>query len=241
MSEKIIKVPKPTHGRRFAIGDIHGCFNTLRTLVENHVQLMKEDQLFLLGDYIDRGPSSSGVINYITTLQKSGYQVFTIIGNHEQMLLDDVGRYNPKVLTRWMKLNKTLDLLDQETKQIQPQYIDFFNNSVLCIELDNCYLVHAGFNFSNPSILEDEYAMVWTRKMEIKPEKLHGKFFVHGHTPHPIEEIRDRIAERNIEIILDNGCVYKDRPRQHTNDGELGRLCALNLDTFELFEQEYCG
>lgn len=44
--------------RLFAIGDIHGCFDSLQELVENKIQLVKDDKLVLLGDYIDRGNKS---------------------------------------------------------------------------------------------------------------------------------------------------------------------------------------
>lgn len=61
--------------RLFAIGDIHGCFDSLKELVENKILLTKEDKLVLLGDYIDRGIKSKEVIDYIIDLQEKA--VFT--------------------------------------------------------------------------------------------------------------------------------------------------------------------
>ena len=53
------------NSRLFAIGDIHGCFDSLKELVENKIQLQKDDKLILLGDYIDRGDKSKEVVDCI--------------------------------------------------------------------------------------------------------------------------------------------------------------------------------
>ena len=73
--------------RKIAISDIHGCIRTFRYLLEEKIRLQPEDHLFLLGDFIDRGPNSKGVIDYILELQQSGYQLTCLLGNHEEMLL----------------------------------------------------------------------------------------------------------------------------------------------------------
>ena len=58
----------PIVGRRFAIADVHGCLNTLRRMVEDILKLGEDDVLYLLGDYIDRGPDSKGVLDYLMQL-----------------------------------------------------------------------------------------------------------------------------------------------------------------------------
>ncbi len=63
-------------GRLFAIGDIHGCFDPFRELVEHRIGIRKEDRLVLLGDYIDRGPSIREVIDYIIDLREKGMTLF---------------------------------------------------------------------------------------------------------------------------------------------------------------------
>ena len=75
--------------RRFAISDIHGCIKTFKTLVDR-IEFSKEDTLYLLGDYIDRGPDSKGVIDHIWKIQEEGYRVHCLRGNHEQMLLEEL-------------------------------------------------------------------------------------------------------------------------------------------------------
>ncbi len=54
----------------------------------NKLNFNKEDELYILGDFIERGPESKGVIDYIWELQKSDYQASWVKGNHDQMMLD---------------------------------------------------------------------------------------------------------------------------------------------------------
>ena len=60
---------------RYATTDVHGCLQTLRYLVEQELQLTPDDELFLLGDYVNKGPDSRGVLDYLMHLQAAGYSV----------------------------------------------------------------------------------------------------------------------------------------------------------------------
>jgi len=77
---------------RYVIGDIHGCAGELTRLVKA-LPLAPGDQLIFLGDYIDRGPNSREVVNYLISLQRLGPQVELVFlrGNHEDMLLSYLG------------------------------------------------------------------------------------------------------------------------------------------------------
>ncbi len=133
--------------RNIAISDIHGCCKTFKALVENHVKLTKEDHLYLLGDYIDRGPDSKGVIDYIFKLKEDGFQVTATKGNHEQMLLRAIdGDTNQP----WYQNGARMTLRSFEATHednIPTEYIDFIKELKFYIELEDCFLVHAGFNF----------------------------------------------------------------------------------------------
>ena len=72
--------------RVLAIGDIHGCSKALDTILAA-VQLRPDDQIITLGDYIDRGPDSMGVIERLLALRRLN-QVTCLRGNHEQMMLE---------------------------------------------------------------------------------------------------------------------------------------------------------
>src|SRR4051794_38137109 len=75
-------------GRIFAIGDIHGCCKTFQKLLLDKIHILKTDKIYCIGDYIDRGKDSKGVIDFIIKLRKKGYHIHTLRGNHEQLMMD---------------------------------------------------------------------------------------------------------------------------------------------------------
>lgn len=251
MSEEQIKISiaKPCEGRRLVISDVHGCHRTLKKLVENQIQLQKEDYLFFLGDFIDRGPDSAAVLDYVFELEDKGFHIFPLRGNHEQMFLDDYQIEKPENLKRILHENNAQNLLDKEGKVI-PAYWDFFQSLPYYYELEDFYLVHAGFNFKRRNPFQDLHSMIWVRNMEIQwmlyeqsppqdPalqatfEKFKQRKIVFGHTPTSIYEIRHQISKKRHLIPLDNGCVFAQ-----VGSVELGRLCCLDLDSMELLIQE---
>ncbi|MEO6813790.1 MAG: metallophosphoesterase, partial [Ginsengibacter sp.] len=66
--------------RVFAIGDIHGCIHTFKKLLLDKIKVDKSDKIYCLGDYIDRGHDSKGVIDFILQLRSEGYEIHTIRG-----------------------------------------------------------------------------------------------------------------------------------------------------------------
>ena len=75
--------------KRWIIPDIHGCLRTVKALLENTLLVTKHDQLYFLGDYIDRGPDGKGVIDYLMHLQKEEYNVQT---NFQTIMVSLSGR-----------------------------------------------------------------------------------------------------------------------------------------------------
>ena len=75
--------------RKIAISDIHGCLKTFKLMVEEQIVLSQKDELYLLGDFVDRGPNSKGVLDYIMSLQEAGYQLHCLRGNHEDMMVNE--------------------------------------------------------------------------------------------------------------------------------------------------------
>ncbi len=86
--------------RIFAIGDIHGCRKTFEKLLKDKIQLTKEDEIYCIGDYIDRGDDSKGVIDLIINLRTDGYKIKILRGNHEQMMLE--AATDKKALSLWL-------------------------------------------------------------------------------------------------------------------------------------------
>ena len=71
--------------RHIIIGDIHGCIDELKMLIQK-LELQQDDHLYFIGDLIDRGPDSVGVVKYVKALSED-YAVVLILGNHEEKFL----------------------------------------------------------------------------------------------------------------------------------------------------------
>ena len=215
--------------RTFVFGDIHGCYLTFKALFEM-CEIEKADSIYLLGDYIDRGPSSKNVLDFIFELYEYGYKVFPIRGNHEQMFLDSLNSEEIQYL--WQKNNggnRTLKSFGvQKLSEIPAKYIDWIKDLHYYYELRKFVIVHAGLNFHRENPFEDKNAMIWTRDRYYDKTKLNKRIII-GHTPTTLEKIQKSLQE-NI-IFLDGGCVYFDNP-------ELGNLCALELSEMKLYTQK---
>jgi len=234
-----VKIEKGSSGRRIAIGDIHGCFITFESLVEDKIGLNQNDQLFLLGDYIDGGPRNREVLDYILELIAEGYQIYPLIGNHEYFVLRDVAFCEKSVLGNQIRdLIESKDLLDLNYK-VEEKYMTFIRSLPYYYELDDFILVHAGLNFEEENPLSDEMSMIYARNYDVDLSKTKGKTVIHGHTSINLKEIKDQIKNLKTlgRINLDNGCVFKKYVEKEGHDR--GRLCALNLDSMELIYCEY--
>jgi serine/threonine protein phosphatase 1 len=211
--------------RLFAIGDIHGCFDSLKELVEDKIQLQKSDKLILLGDYIDRGDKSKEVIDFLIELLENGYDVIPLLGNHEAMLLDANG--NEKNISIWIQNggNETLKSFGiSSIAKLDTKYLDFFRNLKLFFELENYLFVHAGFNDEIENPFNDSYHMIWKCREKYTHPFLEDKIIIHGHCHIPSDTCDKRIKNNNHVINLDTGCVY-------AGHSSFGRLTALELNT----------
>ena len=223
-------------GKRWVIPDIHGCYGTLLALL-NKIKPTKKDHLFFLGDFIDRGPLSAAVLDHIFNLDELGFQVYPLRGNHEEMLLD-AAKLDPRnVLLQYLEYNNTTDLLDRE-REIDKRYISFMETLPFYYELEDFYLVHAGFNFNAADPFKVFDDMVWIRDFTPNKRFLKGKKLVHGHTPTSLNVIKESISGDKDLIPLDNGCVFYQNGI-NIPGYEIGNLLGLNLDTLELVVQPY--
>lgn len=219
--------------RRFAISDIHGCAKTFQQLLEDQLKVQPEDEIYLLGDYIDRGPDSKGVIDLIHTYQENGYHFHCLAGNHEDMLLQALNDGDSHSL--WEHVNggdTTLDSFDvKSADQIPESYLNFIRDLGYYITLPDYLLVHAGFNFDAPDPFSDLRAMLWIRGFKTDPEVTEGRKIVHGHTPRPLEAIQKDVQNKLDTLNIDNGCAYP-------KPGMMG-LIAIDLDNLKLIRQPY--
>ncbi|MBC8320560.1 MAG: serine/threonine protein phosphatase [Bacteroidetes bacterium] len=223
--------------KKWVIPDIHGCVDTLKILMENQIKPNKNDHLIFLGDYIDRGPDSKGVIDYIMEMQRNEYHITALLGNHEDYCVkafdEDVKhkgflgfRAKTKIQREWEIYGgaEALQSFDAESpKDIPEKYIEWMRNLDYYTEVDNFIIVHAGLNFKEDNPFSDKRAMIWIRDFKVDPDKISNKKVIHGHVPVNLEFIDLSINNPDYRFIdLDNGVYFNDR-------AGYGNLIALEL------------
>ena len=218
--------------RRFAATDLHGCLRTFRHLVEDELRLRPADHLYLLGDYVNKGPDSRGVLDYLMQLQGAGYQLHCLRGNHEHELLATIhGADNFNNMWK-SEAERALTLASfgvARPADIAARYVAWLSALPLQLELTDFVLVHAGFDFALPptEMRADAHSMLYIRDLVFDPSRLGGKRLLHGHVPTPVADVRAAVAARAGAVGLDTGGVYRHNP-------ELRHLAALNMDSWEL-------
>lgn len=217
--------------RIFAIGDIHGCSKTFEKLLNEKIQINKEDQIFCVGDYIDRGDDSKGVIDIILRFRNEGYHIYTLRGNHEQMMLDAAN--DKKAMNLWLGnggKNTLKSFGIKSPDDLLPEYRSFINETEFYLQKYNYIFVHAGLNFRKQNIFEDKQAMLWERDFFPQQPALEDRIMIHGHTPIPLTFI---LKQKGNCINIDGGCVYTNRPH-------FGNLVAIDCNKREFFIEPNC-
>lgn len=206
--------------RIFAIGDLHGCNATFKRMLFEELQIQKEDEIYCLGDYIDRGNDSKGVIDTIISLKEDGYKIHTLRGNHEQMMIESVQDYES--FHNWIANGGDATLKSfkiNSVTELSFEYRRFFIETKYFVNTPYYIFVHGGLNFNEENIFVDKEAMLWIRDFDNYQPVLGNKILIHGHTP----QTKEYIFNQNGNCInIDGGCVYKDIKGY-------GNLFALNL------------
>ena len=193
-------------GKIFAIGDIHGSIDRLQDLMQKIPIDFANDTLLFIGDYIDRGPGSVEVVEYLMDLKKRVPEIILLKGNHEDMLekyLDGTDRFT-------YLLNggqNTLDSYLSKTRRsdsfpIPAEHIDFFKSLRLYYETGAYIFVHAGLRPKIPLASQKTEDLLWIRDKFIYSKYNFGKPVVFGHTP-----LEKPLVEPN-KIGIDTGAVY---------------------------------
>ena len=213
-----------------AIGDIHGCPQSFDALLAR-IDPSPDDHLLFVGDYIDRGPDSKGVIDRLLDLREDVPCTF-LRGNHEAMMIEylDSGAFS-----LW-RMNGGVSTLQSYLRdgtseiQIPAAHAEFVRDTELYHETDDFFFVHAGLkpNLTIKDNLEDpdEEVLLWERGHLDASEVLWEKTVVCGHTPRPDPINREKL------ILIDTGCVYRMKPR-------MGRLTAVYLPEREFIDVPY--
>ena len=217
----------------YCVGDVHGCPATLEDLLYNKVSLKKSDKLIFIGDYIDRGKDSKGVIDIILDLYQKKFDVTCLLGNHEEMFLDSFG--DDDIYEHWVTKcggDVTLNSFNITTyEELDEKYVYFFKTLLHYHTLNRNYIfVHAGLNFNRHNLFDDKYSLLWKRDTKVDYEKLGDRIIIHGHTPQPFGKTQSQLKDiqQNRIINIDNGCVFAARQ-------DLGQLTALELTEMKLY------
>ena len=222
-----LKVAKNSNGKRFVISDIHGFYATFRELLLK-INFTRQDQLFLLGDFIDKGKKGKEVVDFVIELIENGYSIYPLRGNHEDMVLKSHYRKQGIATLVLPVLSKTRGIRDKE-RNLYPKYLEFFEKLPYYYELDDFFLVHAGFDFSKAEPFLDFTSMLWMTEVSIDDNYLKGKTVIHGHTKKKIEYIKESVARKDRIIGLDNATMIKNN--------HYGNLVCLDMDNYKLFIQ----
>jgi serine/threonine protein phosphatase 1 len=219
--------------REFVISDIHGCYKTFRYLLEEILQPSLADDVYLLGDYVNKGPSSKLTLDYIMDLLNQGLRVFPLMGNHEKNMLDAID--DPLQFHIFIEKGGAYTLKDfgvDKISDIPEKYLSFIRSLPYYIAKEHLLLVHAGFNFSVEDPFSDKDAMLNIREMNDLPRSWQGRKIVHGHVPVTLGTVIDQMKQpEHWNYFLDAGCVYPHR------DG-MGFLVSLELQEHRLFVKE---
>jgi len=192
-----------SQGRLLAIGDIHGCRDHLQGLLER-VAPSEADRLVLLGDYVDRGADSPGVIDDLLALQRQLPKTVFLKGNHELMLLEYL---DGEIDLEYLLNGGSATLQQYErlgTPQLPQSHRDFLHQLQLFWQQENFLFVHAGLKPGVAIADQDENDLLWIRQEYLAhPDPCEwGVVVVHGHTP------QQQITLTPCRIGLDTGAVY---------------------------------
>lgn len=172
--------------RTIAIGDIHGCSTALAALLQA-IDPQTDNTIITLGDYVDRGIDSKGVLDQLIVLADR-CRLVPLLGNHDQMML--FARNGKDDLKFWMNCGgiSALDSYGSSGRLdlIPPAHFHFLERCVSFHETDSHFFVHANYKPDVPLDKQDDHTLRWLSLRDFVPgPHCSGRIAVVGHTPHP--------------------------------------------------------
>ena len=213
----------------FAIGDIHGSLTELTLLhkkILTHEKFdIKNDLLIHLGDYIDRGKNSKGVIDQIVKLKDEKIKTINLMGNHEEFMINF---FSNKInnIKKWLNFgaDQTFksygieivefikdgfedDIIDNLRNKLSEKmgnnHINFFNNLEISFSTNKYLFVHAGIDPLKNLSDQTKKDYLWSRSNNFfHKDFMSKKIIVHGHTP------VENITNHPYRINVDTGCYF---------------------------------
>lgn len=201
--------------RVFVVGDIHGCRKEVELLYRHLVDvegLSQADRLIFLGDYVDRGPDSKGVIDLMLDIEVAFPNTVFLKGNHEDMLLGFLGYegqgahfYLPNggVETLESYGIHSREELEDALNIIPQSHQEFLTDLDRIVLLDRYVIVHAGVNPLRDLKSQIDEDIYWIRDEFIQNVHYFDKTIVFGHTPY-----QNVFFDQPYKIGVDTGLVY---------------------------------
>ncbi len=171
----------------FAVGDIHGRLDLLERSADAVADWLAErgavGQVVFLGDYVDRGPDSRAVVEYLMT--ELGGAATCLRGNHEQIMLDACAAdHVSSEMDMWVMNGgyATLASYGGRREDVPQSHLDWLAGLPILAQDDHRIFVHAGLMPGVPVEEQDEFTCLWIRERFLRDTEGFGKHVVHGHT-----------------------------------------------------------
>ncbi|KAA1258386.1 diadenosine tetraphosphatase [Rubripirellula obstinata] len=202
-------------GRTIAIGDIHSHADALRRLIDE-IQPQVEDTIIPLGDYVNRGPDACGVIQTLIELGEH-CRVFSILGNHDEMMLES--RHNEHSLDRFRYEggDQTLASYDYDAwfhgsnlSYVPDEHWDFLNRCLPFFETEHHIFTHACYDPFIAMNQQPSRLLRWT-SIDDEPPAPHmsGKLVIIGHSA------RQSVRHWGHVMCIDTACGFEGRLTAH--------------------------
>ncbi len=212
-------------GRLIAIGDIHGYWDALAAILAA-IDPVPEDTLVALGDYVDRGPATSLVLQEMIRLA-GRCRLIPILGNHDEMLLELY--HGAPGLKDWLSFGGEQTLNSYgclSPKDLPPEHIEFLEDCVGYHETDTHFFVHANYLPDLPLDWQPPEVLRWQSLKYLEPgPHVSGKIAIVGHTAQADGEILDLGYLK----CIDTGCYCG------------GWLTAMEIPSGRLWQADACG
>ncbi len=212
-----------TQPRTLAIGDIHGCIDALTTLW-NTIQPTPDDLIVFLGDYVDRGPDSKAVIDFITEKQQK-FNIIPLIGNHEEKFcLSGHGGCEIEAWVEHWGGKQTLDSYGGSIDLVPDSHWEFLRTCHPTFETDSHIFVHANLEHDIPVGKQLPFTIIHKKLGNPLPHQS-GKTMICGHT-----------AQQSYVPLNLGHAVCID-----TDPGRGGWLTCLHLETSDYWQSNLAG
>lgn len=191
----------------YAIGDVHGCLDALKALeariVADAAETPGDKWIVMLGDYVDRGPSSAQVLDHLTSRPPAGFSRICLRGNHDEAMLAAIE--DPRAIETWVGwgIEATLASYGLSATQIAEltasgratakqqllqafipdEHIAFLRNLPVILTVPGYIFVHAGLRPGIEASRQQDRDLMWIRREFLEADHDFGSVVIHGHTP----------------------------------------------------------